>query len=48
MWATFVIPKKLLKENNHPLGENSSNLVTLPPKRTITAIHSLVPLQCIS
>jgi hypothetical protein len=27
--ATFVIFKKLSKENNHPLGENSPNLVTL-------------------
>jgi hypothetical protein len=29
MWATSVIFKKLPKVNNHPLGENSSNLVTL-------------------
>jgi hypothetical protein len=30
MWATSVIFEKLLKANNRPLGENSSNLVTLP------------------
>jgi hypothetical protein len=30
IWATFVIFKRLPKENNHPIGENSPNLVTLP------------------
>jgi hypothetical protein len=29
MWATFVISKQLLKIKNHPMGENSPNLVTL-------------------
>jgi hypothetical protein len=29
MWATSVIFKKLPKVNNHLLGENSPNLVTL-------------------
>jgi hypothetical protein len=29
MWATFVIFKKLPKANNHQMGENSPNLVTL-------------------
>jgi hypothetical protein len=29
MWATFVIFYKLLKENNHQMGENVPNLVTL-------------------
>jgi hypothetical protein len=29
MWATSVIFKKLPKANNHPLGENDPNLVTL-------------------
>jgi hypothetical protein len=29
-WTTFVIFKKKLAEaNDHPMGENSSNLVTL-------------------
>jgi hypothetical protein len=28
-WATFAILKELAKENNSPIGENSSNLVTL-------------------
>jgi hypothetical protein len=28
MWATFAI-KKLPKVNNHPMGENLANLVTL-------------------
>jgi hypothetical protein len=31
-WATSVIFKKLLKVNNHPIGENSPNLVTLLAK----------------
>jgi hypothetical protein len=31
MWATSVIFRKLAKENNHPLGEKSPNLVTLIP-----------------
>jgi hypothetical protein len=30
MWATSVIFIELLKANNHPLGEFSPNLVTLP------------------
>jgi hypothetical protein len=29
MWATSIIFKKLPKVNNHLLGENSPNLVTL-------------------
>jgi hypothetical protein len=29
LWATSVILRKLAKENNHPLGENSPNLFTL-------------------
>jgi hypothetical protein len=29
MWAASVIFMNLPKENNHPLGENSPNLVTL-------------------
>jgi hypothetical protein len=29
MWATCEICKKMLKEDNHPKGENSPNLVTL-------------------
>jgi hypothetical protein len=29
MWATSVIFMKLPNANNHPLGENSPNLVTL-------------------
>jgi hypothetical protein len=29
MWATSVIFKKLLRVNNHPLGENSPNPVPL-------------------
>jgi hypothetical protein len=29
MWATSAIQKTLTKVNNHPLGENSTNLVTL-------------------
>jgi hypothetical protein len=29
IWATFVIFRKLSKENNHEMGENSTNLVTL-------------------
>jgi hypothetical protein len=29
MWATFVIFQKLSKVNNHPMVENSPNLVTL-------------------
>jgi hypothetical protein len=29
MWDTSIIFKLLLKINNHPLGENSLNLVTL-------------------
>jgi hypothetical protein len=28
MWATSVIFVKLSKANNHPMGENSPNLVT--------------------
>jgi hypothetical protein len=31
MWATFVISGKLHKLNNRPMGENSTNLVTLSP-----------------
>jgi hypothetical protein len=30
MRGTSVILKTLTKVNNHPLGENSPNLVTLP------------------
>jgi hypothetical protein len=30
MRATSVIKKKLPKVNNHPIDENSANLVTLP------------------
>jgi hypothetical protein len=29
LWTTSLIFKKLPKENNHPTGENSLNLVTL-------------------
>jgi hypothetical protein len=29
IWATLEIFKKVPKENNHPTGENSPNLVTL-------------------
>jgi dihydrofolate reductase len=29
IWATFAIFKKLTKVQNHPLGENSPNLVIL-------------------
>jgi hypothetical protein len=29
MWATIVISKQLLKVSHHPMGENSSNPVTL-------------------
>jgi hypothetical protein len=29
IWSTPVIFKKLPKENNHPMGENSPNPVTL-------------------
>jgi hypothetical protein len=29
MWATFLIFENLAKLNNHPMGENSPNLVTL-------------------
>jgi hypothetical protein len=29
MWTTSVILKILVKVNNHPMGENSPNLVTL-------------------
>jgi hypothetical protein len=29
--AASVLYKKVPKVNNHPMGENSSNLVTLPP-----------------
>jgi hypothetical protein len=29
MWATFIIIKKTAQSNTRPLGENSSNLVTL-------------------
>jgi hypothetical protein len=29
IWATSIIFGKLAKESNHPLGENSPNLVTL-------------------
>jgi hypothetical protein len=36
MWAIFLIFKNLPKVNNHPLGENSPNLVTL----TMTTISS--------
>jgi hypothetical protein len=28
-WATFIFFRKLLKENNRTIGENSPNLVTL-------------------
>jgi hypothetical protein len=36
-WITSVLFKKLPKENNHPTGENSPNLVTLIaiPSRSI-------------
>jgi hypothetical protein len=30
MWAFCVIFKKLTKENNGPISENSPNVVTLP------------------
>jgi hypothetical protein len=30
IWATSVIFEKLPKVNNHPKGENSPNLDTLP------------------
>jgi hypothetical protein len=43
MWATSIIFGKLPKENNHPLGENSSDLVTL-----LTWIFSLPPPGCCS
>jgi hypothetical protein len=29
IWATSIFIKKLPKINNHPMGENSPNLVTL-------------------
>jgi hypothetical protein len=29
LWATFVIFKNCPKKKNHPMGENSPNLVTL-------------------
>jgi hypothetical protein len=29
MWATLVISKKLQEVNNHPMGDNSPDLVTL-------------------
>jgi hypothetical protein len=29
MWGSFLISKKLPKANNHPMGKNSPNLVTL-------------------
>jgi hypothetical protein len=31
MWATSAIFMQQPKKRNHPLGENSPNLVTLPP-----------------
>jgi hypothetical protein len=30
MWATYEIFRKLPKVNNHPMGENSPNLVMVP------------------
>jgi hypothetical protein len=37
MWAisvpTYVIVRKLPNVNNHPMGENSPNLVTLAPDK---------------
>jgi hypothetical protein len=36
MRTTFVIFRKLPKENNHPFGENSPNLVTLLPNKAFS------------
>jgi hypothetical protein len=49
MWDTSIIFKLLLKINNHPLGENSLNLVTLFAeagffKRKVTARQKLQKL----
>jgi hypothetical protein len=41
--ATSVIFKKLPKENNHPIGESSPNLVTLP--RTSNVWHGGLPMS---
>jgi hypothetical protein len=31
IWSTFVISKKVFKYNNHPMDENSPDMVTLRP-----------------
>jgi hypothetical protein len=42
MWATLLIDLNLPKVNNHPKGENSPNLVTLPT--TIFFVEGLGPV----
>jgi hypothetical protein len=37
MWATFVIYKKCPKKKNHPMCENSPNLVTLSGSLTLSS-----------
>jgi hypothetical protein len=41
MWATSAIFRKLTKVNNHLLGENSPNLVTLPSYKIMAKICNL-------
>jgi hypothetical protein len=39
--STFVIGIKLHKENDHPLGENSPNLVTLARRRDLHDLRAI-------
>jgi hypothetical protein len=44
MWATTIFFTKLPKVNNHPLGENSSDLVTLAPNNRLPKVrHCSLP-----
>jgi hypothetical protein len=50
MWASSVTFIKMSKENNHPMGENSPNLVTLiiSIAECFIAAFDLFPLRTIN
>jgi hypothetical protein len=41
MWTTCIIFRNLPRDNNHPLGENSPNLVTLFPNPAVSETSSV-------
>jgi hypothetical protein len=45
VWPPFVIKKRRPKEDNHPMGKNSPNLVTLLPRKKMEDWQLVLSMQ---